>query len=58
MRCPKCNHEFPSPVAQAGGRARSQAKRDAARRRQLAFWLAVSQGLITAPRVGRKRKPK
>jgi hypothetical protein len=26
MRCPKCGHEFPSPVAQAGGRAGGAAK--------------------------------
>jgi len=26
MRCPACGHEFPSPVAQAGGRAGGAAK--------------------------------
>ena len=26
MRCPKCGHEFPSPVAQAGGRAGGASK--------------------------------
>ena len=26
MKCPVCGHEFPSPVAQAGGRAGGAAK--------------------------------
>ena len=26
MKCPACGHEFPSPVAQAGGRAGGAAK--------------------------------
>jgi len=31
MICPKCKHMFKSPVAQAGGRARSPAKAQASR---------------------------